>query len=528
MRFRVKHAQAVSDYDDDRDYSYIASNSFPCRWTASHGESKVYMSFHPSQRLTIQLPLYGLLLTASFLWLTGCGAFSPQRRTDAFGPTTAKTPGLTQNITSTTKGIGGQFKSMGAAVSSAFSKTKSVVSNTFSPGSSSSDPTSLNNVPSPTSLGPEIWVTNGQLYENQGQYAKALDNYSKALELEPNNESALLSTAHLYSRQKQHAQASEFFAKAVAVAPKAGTYNDFAWELNLQGKHVEAQATQRKAIEMDPSNIKFRNNLASMLVGTGRSDEAVQELQSVFSAGQANYNVALLNYQNKNLAAAQQHLTVALQQEPALEPAKKLMQQLSGSASAQAAVAAYKDAGELYRTAQAVVTPQTHANQAIYQKPSPGASTSAIPSSGPRLAMPPSQNLPGGSTSYPSSSYSNEPINYPLPAASSSAPPTQGFDNSGYNQTGYSGQSGSPSASRPTLNLPVGYRTSGTTSGMSNGAGLPNNTSSRSLTPTNTAAGAGAAYPSLPSVGVPSSHPGSAGARPAMNLPAPSGLPNAY
>lgn len=289
--------------------------------------------------------------------------------------------GFAATLSSTTKGLTGQFKSMGSAMTSAYSKTKEAVSHRFN-SSQSDDPTSLANMPPEGSLGPEIWVTNGQLYEAQGNFTKALDNYTKALELEPNNQAALLSTARLYNRQKSYAQATEFFNKSLALAPQAATYNELAMSLQGQGKIAEAQAAVKQAIEMDASNPRYRNNLAGMLVNSGRSDEAVKQLEDLFPPAVANYNVAFLHFQNKNLAAAQQHLQHALAIDPDLALARDLLNRISNNSAAQSAMAAYKTAEGLYRTAEATLQSSgVPANQAVYQL-SPGLPTQNVSAQG--------------------------------------------------------------------------------------------------------------------------------------------------
>ncbi len=278
--------------------------------------------------------------------------------------------GFADTLSNTSRGITGQFKSMGSAMSSAYSKTKDAVTKPFSgtPLPNSDNPTSLSNMPPKSSLGPEIWVTNGQLYESQSNFDKALDNYTKALELEPDNVAALLSTARLYSRRNQHEQATEFFAKAISVSPQSDSYNEMALCLQNQARTSEAIAAVQKAIELDPSNPRYRNNLAGMLVSSGRSDEAVQSLQQVFPPAVANYNVAYLHFQNNNVAASQQHLQQALQIDPNLGLARDLMAQISTSAAAKSAMAAYQTAGTLYRTAEGLASPTVNANPAVYQQ----------------------------------------------------------------------------------------------------------------------------------------------------------------
>ncbi len=234
----------------------------------------------------------------------------------------------------------------------------------------------------PNNLGPEIWVANGQYHETKDNPAKALDNYTKALELEPTNEAALLSTARLYAKQEQNQQAVEFFNKAIAVNPAPSTYNDLFQVNQKLGKTADAQAAIQRAIELEPSNPRYRNNLASLQVAGGRSDEAVKTLEKVFSPAVANYNVAYLHFNNSNIAGAQQHLQIALQNDPNLQPARELAEKLGGSQAAQSAMATYNAAGQIYRTAQTLSTPATSAAQVPYQQPATGIPAPTQPVSG--------------------------------------------------------------------------------------------------------------------------------------------------
>lgn len=275
--------------------------------------------------------------------------------------------GLASTLSSTGQGVTGQVKSMGTTMSTAMSKAKNMVTSPFGPPTDNGDPTSLSNLPD--NLGPEIWVTNGQLYETQSKYAKAQENYAKALTIEPTNQAALLSMARLHVRQEQYAEAEEMFGKALAGNPQADVYNELASILQKQGRMAEAQSAVQQAIAAEPNSQRFRNNLAGMLVASGRSDEAVQQLSQVFPPAIASYNVAYLHFANQDLAGAQQYLQTALQADPNLKEARELMDKINGSPTAQNAMAAYQTANQIYRTAQATVTPTTSANSAVYQTP---------------------------------------------------------------------------------------------------------------------------------------------------------------
>ncbi len=284
---------------------------------------------------------------------TGCASMNTTSMWPWSKSATTATPstGFAEKLSGAGKSVVGQFQSMGTAVKSAAGKAKSAVTAPFTGTSKSDDPTSLTNMPS--SIGPEVWVANGQLNETKGEFNKALDNYTKALEIEPKNLAALLSTARLYERQGQSAKAAEFFQKAIAVKPDdASLYNELGLAKAKCGSAAEAETCIQKAISLDPSNSRYRNNLASLLVDGGRSDEAVKQLEQVFSPSVANYNVAYLHATKQNVAAAQQHLQVALQIDPNLKEARDLMNRLGGANAIQAAGNAYNMAGSVMQTIQ--------------------------------------------------------------------------------------------------------------------------------------------------------------------------------
>lgn len=322
---------------------------------------------HIMSRCVVLILFVGTAVTA-----TGCATLKSP--TTWFSGKKEDSPTFETDLTQQSKGFTGQVKSMGAAVSSAFSKTKAVITAPFSSDKKTVDPeTSLANMPTPGSLGPEIWVTQGQLFESKGNYEKALENYSKALELEPNNEAALLSTARLHSRNKSHNQAASYFEKAVALNPAASTRNELALEYQAVGNHQEAMKSVMKAIELEPSNVRYRNNYASMLVATGRTEEAVKNLEQVFSPAIANYNVAYLQERNGDSVAARERLQFALQQDPNLAPARNLMAKISSSPAMQTAQSTYGVAQQALQTAQTIATPNFN-NTTI-----PAAATESLP-----------------------------------------------------------------------------------------------------------------------------------------------------
>ncbi len=345
------------------------------------GSSRVTQTMSNTARTSVDTSMKRrrlmLLLACASLTAPGCASMNPKSMWP-FGKdasTAATTPSQGTGLASTLSGAGksvvGQFQSMGTAVKSAAGKAKTAVTSPFA--ANSDDPTSLSNMPS--SVGPEVWVANGQLNETKGDYTKALDNYTKALEIEPTNLSALLSTARLYDRQGQAPQAAEFFQKAIKIKPDdAALYNELGLVKAKTGSGSEAESNIQIAIALDPSNSRYRNNLAGILVDSGRSDEAVKQLEQVFAPAVANYNVAYLHASKQNLAAAQQHLQLALQIDPNLKEARELMNRLGGSGTMQAATNAYNVAGNVMQSVQGF----TGVQQGAYAPP-PSAGQASLP-----------------------------------------------------------------------------------------------------------------------------------------------------
>jgi Tfp pilus assembly protein PilF len=291
----------------------------------------------------------------------GCSSLGSPRSFFSFG---AKEPApVVTPIGGSPTGLTAQLKSMGSTMSSAVGKAKDAVASTFSvkPVETLGQETSLAHMPK--NLGPEIWLTQGHVAEMKGNHNAALDLYTKALEREPNNVPALQSIARLYSKQEQFSSAIDFYQRVVGVQPIAAHFAELAEAQRAGGNITEAQASIQRAISMEPGTTKYHNIFAGILVSIGRSDEAVRQLEQVFPPAVANYNVAYLHFVNKNIAAAQQHLQIALQADPNLKPARDLLATLSQGQTAQTAVAAYNAAGNVFRTAQGIASPSVQASQ---------------------------------------------------------------------------------------------------------------------------------------------------------------------
>lgn len=259
------------------------------------------------------------------LSLTGCASQSGNKAS-AFSMARMSSAG---------QGVKNQISSVGAAVSSAYSKTKTAIAAPFTPVSASSmENSEVESAANPLSITPEFLVAQGNLFESQGNFAKALDSYSRALEAEPKNYVALMSTARLYDRQQDTAKAIEFYQRTIQVAP---TNADACLELGKvyakSGDIASAQQHLRKAVELQPTNKSYRHALAGAMLDAGDANGSMAELAQCETPAMAQYQMAYLLFQRKNIPATQQHLTEALKIDPNLKPARDLLTSIGGTAN---------------------------------------------------------------------------------------------------------------------------------------------------------------------------------------------------
>ncbi len=330
-----------------------------------------------------------LALAATLLTLTGCAAGKPSLASlNPFSKTTSNVPApappssegsLTGSVANLAQGTRGQFNSMGSAVKSAYTKTTDSVAGMFQGRAETTDsvgnpidaddPLRLDN--KPKSIGPEVFVANGQLWESTGNFEKAMENYAKALQSEPKNAPALGSIARLHFRQAKLDEAVTFFQRAIEAAPNdAALYNDLGLTLSKMEQHEQAAQAIQQALAIAPGTSRYANNLASVHYAAGRSEQAMKTLREHNKPAVAHFNMAYLDFNAGDYAAARQQLVAALEYEPqasedsaiqrAVERSREMLAKLDATSDrvaqvAQAAPQAYGAAKQLYETGKEVV-----------------------------------------------------------------------------------------------------------------------------------------------------------------------------
>ncbi|MEX2027190.1 MAG: tetratricopeptide repeat protein, partial [Pirellulaceae bacterium] len=214
-------------------------------------------------------------------------------------------------------------------ITKAWKSTSDSVASVFSPKpatppvlSPENDPTSLS---SKTKVSASTYIATGRLLESRQEFVKAQSEYEKAIQAEPKNLTALVSLARLQDRQGNPDQAIVTYQKAVKAHPKSAlVHNDFGLCYARKRDLASAVAMLHKAVEMEPSKPNYRNNLATVLVEAGRTDDALKHLRAVHAPAAAHYNLAyLLNHRGQG-DLARRHLMQAVQLDPSFAPAQEM------------------------------------------------------------------------------------------------------------------------------------------------------------------------------------------------------------
>ncbi len=189
------------------------------------------------------------------------------------------------------------------------------------------DPIALNYKSAPPSVG--LYLAVAQLSDRRGDVPQARAMYRRALQMEAENRDALLGLARLEDRAGNLKQAIQIYRRGAAAHPEdASMLNDMALCLARQGQLHPAAQTLQQAIQLQPQKQLHRNNLAKVLVELNHLDAAVAHLQAVHPPAVARYNAGVLLHQRQRHREAARHLAAAVELDPELQIAGKLLAQI--------------------------------------------------------------------------------------------------------------------------------------------------------------------------------------------------------
>lgn len=217
-------------------------------------------------------------------------------------------------------------------ITKAWKSTTSSVSSAFKPkptALAADDATNLNFKGAKVTS--EIHVEAASVFESQGKYAEAKSQYEQALKLSPKDEGALVGLARIYDMQGDAANAEATYIKCKKAHPKSAVVmNDLGLHYAKQKNLAAATSHFRDAVKLAPMKANYRNNLATQLVQSGKSDEALKELKALNPPAVAHYNLACLQTQFGESSLAAQNLRTALSLDQSMNQASELLSQIEG------------------------------------------------------------------------------------------------------------------------------------------------------------------------------------------------------
>lgn len=121
----------------------------------------------------------------------------------------------------------------------------------------------------------------GLAYEKSGDTKNAASAYENALALDPKDTETSLHLAQLYLEENRPPEAEAKFAAVLSVEPESRpALAGIAHCLELQ-KKPEAADAYRNYLKVEPGDGAAREHLVHLLIGNGKNDEALVELEKV-------------------------------------------------------------------------------------------------------------------------------------------------------------------------------------------------------------------------------------------------------
>ena len=112
----------------------------------------------------------------------------------------------------------------------------------------------------------EIWNELGNIYYNTGAYDESIRAYNKAIELDQGCEQSYSNLASIYVNQGCHEEAVSLLQKGIELleeaTDKALLWNRLGEVYRKLDDYDNALAAYQKAVELDPDNVIFQDNLA--------------------------------------------------------------------------------------------------------------------------------------------------------------------------------------------------------------------------------------------------------------------------
>ncbi len=264
-------------------------------------------------------------VVASGVLLTGCVTRPAASPTSEFVPTPAESAGA-----SPWDKIKASFASSSKKVVDAATPTERRVK--------ARDPIAL--ATPQKKAGSDLYVAAARIHEAKGDYAAAASQYERALAVNGDDLTSLIGYGHLLDRQHKFTEATLYYERATKAHPdSAAAWNDLGLCYSRRAAADRAMidrsiAALGRAVELKPEKKLYRNNIAAVLVETGRDGEAATHLLAVHDPATAHYNLGYLANQQGRVDAARQYFVEALRLNPQMNAARGFLEQIDRQGNA--------------------------------------------------------------------------------------------------------------------------------------------------------------------------------------------------
>ena len=211
-----------------------------------------------------------------------------------------------------------------------------------------------------------------RLHERQGEHAAAEKIYLAVLSHDDGQAIAHHRLGVLAGRAGKLESAMRYFHKARKLGQDTPELlSDLAYAIYLSGDSVQAAQMLKKSLALNPGYKTAQNNLGIVLAAQEQDEASLAAFQQTGSLADALNNLAYMQSQRGDLAAARQTYLKALDFDPELKPA------------AEALVALKSHSATMDRMARREQTPATRVATAAFQSGNPRAVSAAAPSAAP-------------------------------------------------------------------------------------------------------------------------------------------------
>ncbi len=173
-------------------------------------------------------------------------------------------------------------------------------------------------------------LTMARLCESRGQITEARRLYEETIQRHPKDPAGYHGLALLYAKQGQFKDAEPYFMRALALAPnQADLLGDIGYFCYLCSHSQEAERYLRQAVELEPNQPIYGNNLALVLGEQGRDKESLDLFRRFGTEDQACANMAFVYAQRGEYPKALELYNRVLTQDPKDHTAAMAMLQVS-------------------------------------------------------------------------------------------------------------------------------------------------------------------------------------------------------